>query len=176
LEYSLRDSIDILKSSDEDELERRSFLFSDNIEDGVDEQIEIENTFYNQLFVLLLSYIENYFEDILKLDFEAILERIDQIPYNNEIVKNLLQKYRTEYYDSIVENRRKDKIKFIFDLTNYDNKQKNNFFRDFTCMALIRDSIIHNKGFLKRSKNKDKNNFEIFLKKYDIEKAIEKME
>lgn len=177
LEYSLKDSIDILSSGEEEELLNRDFLSSDNIDEAIDEQREIEFTFYNQLFVLLVSYLENYFEEIIYYDLRKLFDEIMEYINENNINTLLLNKLEEDLFNSTFKNRRIDKVKYIFDLLKINDNQKNEFLNNVKILFSIRDCIVHKKSNSKELKSKNINNFQNFnklLENYDILKYFKK--
>ncbi len=181
LKFSLNDSLEMLDQNGEKELEHRTFLTSDTVEEAIDEQTQIEHTFYNQLFILLVSYIEAYFKDIIDFDIMQIIERTkptfeereekeikeDHEKLEDKNVTRIIEMFEKNV-NQISKNRRNEILQFVFDFFKIESQFKDEFWRRIKFLYALRNSIIHNKGSIEKIKSSDPNNFEKMLEYFEI--------
>lgn len=162
LAFSLRDSIDILQSNDYEFL-NRDFLDSDNVEDAIEEQNDLEHNFYNQLFVLFVTHVDSFLKEVFLLDIKIAVDNaldfktsVKEHPdHEGKSTKKEFQfglKWmgflNNEFFHVIAKGRRGQLLQDIFRIFEFPESDRSKYGKLFESLSEVRNQIVHNKSRL----------------------------
>ena len=172
ISWSIDTSQDVLLSNPQFIDNEQEFVNIEDEDEAVKKFDELRGVFYNQLFVILFSYIEIFINKFTTEIYDAFFQEINKSNLSGTSYR--LLKYLNKGKENIIHSNIPQKLRFIRNFVNWDNYYFKELKSRIKKYQIIRNSITHNEG---KISERDKeyipkeiiNNNSIQLKKYYYE-------
>jgi len=144
IDWSINTSQDVLLCNPHFIDEEQDFFNVDDEDEAVEKLDRLKNIFYNQMFVLLFSYVEIFINEFIKEIYDAFFKEIKRVDLSSTSYQ--LLKYLKKDKDEIIRSNIPNKLRFIRNFVYWDDQYFRQLKDRLRLYSIIRNSITHNEN------------------------------